>query len=261
MIRALLAGAAAALTSGAAASCAPQYQWRDDVIRAANTYRIEPALMLALVTQESQWCPTAVSPAGARGLGQLMPGTARDMGVSDAFHPVQNAYGSARYLRLMLNQFGRVDVALAAYNAGPATVRTAGGIPNIPETRQHVQKVLAYYAAFKPRLRPTVPPPATPIFAQGRPATSPVPPPMRAAPPPPTLIQSARPTLPARPAATPAPARPAAVTTSAAPAPTTLTPALPTPQPTTVTTLVIRSAEPDPAPESTSSTTVIRPRN
>lgn len=261
MIRALLTTAAAGLASGAAASCAPQYQWRDDVIRAAHTYRIEPALMLALITQESQWCPTAVSPAGARGLGQLMPGTARDMGVSDAFHPVQNAYGSARYLRLMLNQFGRVDVALAAYNAGPATVRQAGGIPNIPETRQHVQKVLAYYAAFKPGPRPTLPPPATPIFAQGRPAPSPVPPPMRTAPPPPTLIQSARPALPTSPAATPATSRPAAVATSAAPAPTTLTPALPTPQPTTVTTLVIRSAEPDPTPESTSSTTVIRPRN
>lgn len=237
----------------ASASCAPQYQWRDDVIRAANTHRIEPALMLAVITQESQWCPTAVSSAGARGLGQLMPGTAQDMGVKDPFHPVQNAYGSARYLRLMLDQFGRVDVALAAYNAGPGTVRKAGGIPDIEETRTHVQKVLAYYAALKPAMavpRPPLTPPApTPIYASPRNAPAPAAP-----------VAAATPTSKAAPQVTPATTRPTPPPSAAVPAPVpqaTVTLPPPTPEHTVTETLVIRQRQPSTGP----STTVIRARN
>jgi soluble lytic murein transglycosylase-like protein len=109
---------------------------------AANSANISPSLLAALVWQESRWDAKAVSRKGAVGLTQLMPGTARDLGV-DPTDPLANLLGGARYLRQLLDQFdGDVEKALAAYNAGPARVRSAGGIPAIAETRNYVASIV-----------------------------------------------------------------------------------------------------------------------
>ena len=110
--------------------------------QAAAAANISPTLLAALVWQESRWNPQAVSPKGAIGLAQLMPATARDLGVNPA-DPVQNLHGGARYLRYLLDTFnGDVEKALAAYNAGPGRVRSAGGVPAIAETRAYVASIV-----------------------------------------------------------------------------------------------------------------------
>lgn len=115
-----------------------------DIARAND---ISPHLLEALVWQESRWNQAAVSRAGAIGLAQLMPATARDLGV-DPHDPIQNLSGGARYLRQQLNRFdGDVEKALAAYNAGPGRVMTARGIPSIPETQAYVRAIVARLAA------------------------------------------------------------------------------------------------------------------
>jgi len=112
----------------------------------ARKYDISPSLLEAVVWQESRWKPDAVSPAGARGLAQLMPGTGRQLGV-DWRDPVANLEGGARYLRQQLDRFGGdVEKALAAYNAGPARVARAGGVPAIRETRDYVAAIMARLA-------------------------------------------------------------------------------------------------------------------
>jgi transglycosylase-like protein with SLT domain len=109
---------------------------------AAASANISANLLASLVWQESRWNPQAVSRKGAIGLTQLMPGTARDLGVNPA-DPVANLVGGARYLRQLLDQFdGNVENALAAYNAGPARVRSAGGVPAIAETRAYVASIV-----------------------------------------------------------------------------------------------------------------------
>ncbi|WP_205853771.1 lytic transglycosylase domain-containing protein [Phenylobacterium deserti] len=109
----------------------------------AAKYDISPALLEAVVWQESRWRQAATSRAGAHGLAQLMPGTARDLGV-DRADPMANLEGGARYLRMQLDLFGGdVEKALAAYNAGPARVRRAGGVPQIPETQAYVAAIMA----------------------------------------------------------------------------------------------------------------------
>ena len=109
---------------------------------AAASANISPTLLASLVWQESRWNAQAVSRKGAIGLTQLMPGTARDLGVNPA-DPVANLLGGARYLRQLLDQFdGNVENALAAYNAGPARVRSAGGVPAIAETRAYVASIV-----------------------------------------------------------------------------------------------------------------------
>jgi soluble lytic murein transglycosylase-like protein len=105
---------------------------------AAQRNGIPEDLFLRLVQQESGWNPNAKSHKGAMGLAQLMPGTAAKLGVN-ASDPVQNLNGGARYLRLMYNQFGNWNLALAAYNAGPGAVQKYGGIPPYRETRNYVR--------------------------------------------------------------------------------------------------------------------------
>jgi soluble lytic murein transglycosylase-like protein len=111
-------------------------------ISMAERYNLPRDIFLSLIQQESRFNPTAVSPRGAIGLGQLMPATARELNV-DPRDPMQNLEGSARYLRQMLDQFGSMELALAAYNAGPGRVRRAGNtIPNIRETQDYVPSIL-----------------------------------------------------------------------------------------------------------------------
>jgi soluble lytic murein transglycosylase-like protein len=113
----------------------------------SKAYDISPRLLEALVWQESRWNQGAVSRTGAIGLAQLMPGTARELGVNP-HDPLQNLTGGARYLRQQLNRFnGDVEKALAAYNAGPGRVMTAGGIPSIPETQAYVRNIVARLAS------------------------------------------------------------------------------------------------------------------
>jgi len=114
----------------------------------ARRHGLDPALVLAVVAVESGFQPRAVSPKGAQGLMQLMPATARELGVSDAFDAEQNLDGGVRYLRALLEQNGGdVRLALAAYNAGPGAVKRHGGVPPYAETRQYVEKVLRRYDA------------------------------------------------------------------------------------------------------------------
>jgi soluble lytic murein transglycosylase-like protein len=121
------------------------------VQNAASAAGISPALLSALVWQESRWNPAAVSPKGAVGLTQLMPQTARELGV-DPTDPVANLTGGARYLRQLLNSFdGNVENALAAYNAGRARVVRANGIPAIPETRAYVASVVQRISSTQSR--------------------------------------------------------------------------------------------------------------
>jgi soluble lytic murein transglycosylase-like protein len=112
-------------------------------------YRVDPALVRAVIEAESNWNSTAVSSKGALGLMQLVPGTAQEMGVHDAFDPKQNLDGGVRYLHMLLERYnGDLDKALAAYNAGPGAVDRAGGVPQYQETREYVQKVTDSY--FRP---------------------------------------------------------------------------------------------------------------
>lgn len=108
----------------------------------AEAHGLSPALIEAVVWQESRWRSEARSPVGAIGLAQLMPGTARDLGVNP-LDPASNLAGGARYLRQQLDRFGGdVELALAAYNAGPGRVARAGGIPRIRETQNYVRSIV-----------------------------------------------------------------------------------------------------------------------
>lgn len=118
-------------------------EFRPMIQQAAKTAGLDPILFEALVDQESSFDPTSVSAAGAQGLTQLMPGTAKMLGVTDPFDPIQSLNGGAKYLSQMMKQFnGDVKLALAAYNAGPGAVKRYNGIPPYKETTDYVQKIL-----------------------------------------------------------------------------------------------------------------------
>ncbi|MBI4592895.1 MAG: transglycosylase SLT domain-containing protein, partial [Candidatus Rokubacteria bacterium] len=136
----------------------------------AVVYGLEPALIKAVISVESDFDPGAVSAKGARGLMQLMPLTASELGVARIHDPWENIEGGARFLRYQLDRFGGdTTLALAAYNAGEGAVTRYGGVPPFPETQRFVVEVLARYRAFKAAAvpariaaPPSPPPPATP---------------------------------------------------------------------------------------------------
>ncbi len=116
---------------------------------AARLHDIPVALILAVITAESDFDRNAVSPKGAQGLMQLMPGTASDMGVIDAFDPRDNILGGTKYLRYLANKFGGTPrLIVAAYNAGHGRVERVKGVPAIAETRDYVRKVLKLYRHY-----------------------------------------------------------------------------------------------------------------
>jgi soluble lytic murein transglycosylase-like protein len=121
-----------------------------EITAAAKKHGIDPALLAGLVKQESGFNPNAGSPAGARGLTQLMPGTAAGLGVSNVLDPIQSLDGGAKYLRQQLDAFGGdVTRALAAYNAGPGAVQRHGGVPPYAETQNYVRIVQANAAQYR----------------------------------------------------------------------------------------------------------------
>lgn len=123
----------------------------EEIVRAAAArHGIDPALVAAVVRAESGFDPRAVSRKGARGLMQLMPATARRLGVARAFDPGQNVAGGVAYLAWLAERFGadRPDLVLAAYNAGEAAVEAHDGVPPYRETRAYVKKVLAFWDGY-----------------------------------------------------------------------------------------------------------------
>ena len=111
---------------------------------AARRYNLPVNLIKAVARVESNFRPDVTSHAGAMGIMQLMPGTARGLGVTDPYDPEQSIMGGAKYLKQMLDQFGSVELALAAYNAGPNNVKKYGGIPPFTETQTYVKRVMEY---------------------------------------------------------------------------------------------------------------------
>jgi soluble lytic murein transglycosylase-like protein len=121
----------------------------DPLIRTASrTHGVPAALVKAVIAAESSFDAGAVSPKGAMGLMQLMPGTARELGVDDAFESDQNVQGGTRYLRELYDRYGDWLRTLAAYNAGPEAVDRYDGVPPYTETREYVKRVLSYYRRF-----------------------------------------------------------------------------------------------------------------
>lgn len=122
----------------------------DQIARSAKAFDLDEALIKAVIKVESNYDPKAVSAKGAQGIMQLIPSTAREMQVSDPFDVADNIRGGSRYLRQMLDQFGgNLELALAAYNAGPGNVRRYGGVPPFAETQNYIQQVKKYLHFYR----------------------------------------------------------------------------------------------------------------
>ena len=140
--------AAAPVPAASSGSVLAGVPYADLFTRAGNRHGVDPALLAAVASQESGFDSRAVSPAGAQGLMQFMPATARSLGV-DPLDPASAVDGAARYLADLGRQFGSPSLALAAYNAGPGAVSRHGGIPPYPETQNYVRAVLSKAEAYR----------------------------------------------------------------------------------------------------------------
>ena len=140
--RVLPAGSASAVPGTVGGASLSGVPYADLFTRAGSRHGVDPALLAAVAQQESGFDASAVSPAGAQGLMQFMPATARGLGV-DPFDPASAVDGAARYLADLTRQFGSTELGLAAYNAGPGTVRRYGGIPPYTETQDYVRSVMS----------------------------------------------------------------------------------------------------------------------
>jgi soluble lytic murein transglycosylase-like protein len=120
------------------------------IFSASSLYEVDPALIKAIIMAESGFNPKAVSHRGAKGLMQLMPATARSLGVEDIFDPEHNIRGGVQYFKSLLKRYkGNVRLSLAAYNAGIRKVREYKGIPPFKATKSYIEKVLKYYSIYK----------------------------------------------------------------------------------------------------------------
>jgi len=137
---------AAASRSGATGLDAEKYE--GEITRLAGEHGVDPALVKAVIKAESNYDNRAISRAGALGLMQLMPETARLRNVDNPFNPAQNIEGGVRHLKYLLSTFDDLKLVLAAYNAGENAVRRYGGIPPFPETRNYVTTVLSHYGRY-----------------------------------------------------------------------------------------------------------------
>jgi len=118
------------------------------VKKAAKKYKMDFYLIKSVIKAESLFDKNAVSTAGARGLMQLMPKTAKNLGVENSFDPEENIMGGTKYLKRMIKKFGKKDIAVAAYNAGPAAVTYYNGIPPYKETQEYVRKIKKFYLQY-----------------------------------------------------------------------------------------------------------------
>jgi len=122
--------------------------------KAAERYQVDYALVKAVIKTESNFNPQAVSRAGAKGLMQLMPGTANALGIDNSFHPEDNIQGGVRHLRYLLDRFqGDLPLTLAAYNSGEKVVLRCNGIPPYKETRTYIRRVLRHFQNYSSELR------------------------------------------------------------------------------------------------------------
>ncbi len=150
LVLALLLGSSMMETSSAEAKPKVGKAMERLIWRIARQEGIDPYLLKAIISVESAFNPSSISSKGAVGLMQLMPATARELGVTNRFNPEQNLRGGARYLKKMLERFSDITLALAAYNAGPANVARFKGVPPFPETRKYVGSVMRNYAKINP---------------------------------------------------------------------------------------------------------------
>ncbi len=119
--------------------------WKEIIQVASTKHNLDPALIAAVIQVESGFSEEALSPKGAKGLMQVMPETGLELGATDLFDPMTNVDAGSRYLRQQLDRFGSIELALAAYNAGPGAVIKYGGIPPYKETQEFVKKVLSAF--------------------------------------------------------------------------------------------------------------------
>lgn len=135
-------------TRSSADYVAPVVSYDDLIARVSKRHQVPPALVKAVIHAESAFDPRAVSPKGAMGLMQLMPDTAKLLGVHEPFRADANVQGGTRYLRALHDRYGSWTHTLAAYNAGPSAVDRYQGVPPYRETREYVKRVLSYYRRY-----------------------------------------------------------------------------------------------------------------